>query len=253
MTKPKTYIPYYDDIIEAMAAGGCAFCALQLVAAEKYIDAMLWESVNDPRIRREVSAARGLCRIHAWLLVRHGSALSSAIIYQDVIRTAMRAVAAMPAGAGGLSLGQRLRAFFRRRAPANDALVDALRPQQLCPVCANAQVVDLHLSATVLDALARSDVLLEKYRASAGLCLHHFATLFAHTRTAETRAAIIDAQIAVWSVLDAELAEFIRKNDHRFRREGFGAERDSWERAMALTSGPPPPARSSRGAVTQTG
>lgn len=252
MTKPKTYIPYYDDIIEAMAAGGCAFCALQLVAAEKYIDAMLWESVNDPRIRREVSAARGLCRSHAWLLVRPGSALSSAIIYQDVVRTAARVVGTTPAE-GRLSLGKRLAAFFRRRKPVNDALLDALRPQQSCPVCANAEIVDRHLSETVLDALSRSDAVLEKYRASSGLCLHHFGTLLSHTHTPEARQAIIDAQLTVWSALDAELAEFIRKNDHRFRREGFGAERDSWERAMALTSGPPPLGRSSRGGVTQTG
>ena len=108
MTKPKTYVPYYDDIVEAMAAGGCAFCALQLVAAEKYIDSLLWESVNDPRIRREVSAARGFCRNHAWLLVRPGGALSSAIIYQDVVRTAARVTAQTPAEGGRLSLGQRL-------------------------------------------------------------------------------------------------------------------------------------------------
>ncbi|HRW49275.1 MAG: hypothetical protein H6640_00435 [Caldilineaceae bacterium] len=252
MTKPTTYVPYYDDIVEAMAAGGCAFCALQLVAAEKYIDSLLWESVNDPRIRREVSAARGFCRNHAWLLVRHGSALSSAIIYQDVVRTAARVTAETPAEGGRRSLGQRLRALFRRQTPPNDALLAALRPQQPCPVCTNAELVDRYLSETVLASLAKSNAIIEKYRASAGLCLHHFGTLLAHTHTPGTRQAIIDAQLAVWSALDAELAEFIRKNDHRFRREGFGAERDSWERAMALTSGPPPPSKSSRGGVTQT-
>src|SRR5690606_12060648 len=135
MTKPKTYIPYYDDIIQSMATCWCTFCVLLLVGADTYIDAMLLVFFNDPRVRREQSAASDLCRSHAWLLVRPGSALSSAIIYQDVVRTAARVVGTTPAE-GRLSLGKRLAAFFRRRKPVNDALLDALRPQQSCPVCA---------------------------------------------------------------------------------------------------------------------
>ena len=37
--------------------------------------------------------------------------------------------------------------------------------------------------------------------------------------------------------LRAELGEFIRKNDYRFIHEGFGAERDSWRRAVVMGAG----------------
>jgi hypothetical protein len=37
--------------------------------------------------------------------------------------------------------------------------------------------------------------------------------------------------------LNAELAEFIRKNDYRFRDEGFGNEGDAWKRALSKISG----------------
>jgi hypothetical protein len=37
--------------------------------------------------------------------------------------------------------------------------------------------------------------------------------------------------------LRAELGEFIRKNDYRFIHEGFGTERDSWRRAVAMGAG----------------
>ena len=170
-----------------------------------------------------------------------------------MVRTAARVVASTSAEAGRLSLGQRLRAIFRSQTQANDVLLAALRPQQPCPVCTNAELVEHYLCETVLASLAKSNEIIAKYRSSAGLCLHHFGTLLAHTHTPETRQAIMDAQTAVWSALDAELAEFIRKNDHRFQREGFGDERDSWERAMSLTSGPPPLGKSSRGGVTQAG
>jgi hypothetical protein len=251
MPRPAKYIPYYDDIVEAMALPGCAFCTLQTRAAERYLDAILWESVNDPRLRREVTAARGFCRDHAWLLVRPGTALSSAIIYKDVVTGAARAVQGAPASARQ-TFGQRLRALFARNRPAEDAIVQALAPTQRCPVCINAAEVEGHLCATVATAMKRSDDFIVHFRGSAGLCLAHFGALIGSTSPADMRAALIDAQVAIWQALEADLAEFIRKTDYRFRHEKFGAERDAWERAIALTSGAQPGATSSRGGLTQT-
>lgn len=253
MSRPAKYIPYYDDIVEAMADPGCAFCALQKRAADRYLDALLWESVNDPRLRREVTAARGFCRDHAWMLVRPGTALSSAIIYKDVVAGAAHVVQNASGNVQRTTIGQRLRASFRRRRPAEDALARALAPTQACPVCINAAEIEGHLCATVATAMKRSDDFLAHYRASAGLCLAHFGVLIGGTTQPEARAALIDAQLAIWQSLEAELAEFIRKTDYRFRHEKFGDERDAWERVIALTSGAQPGQSSSRSGLTQTG
>ncbi|GIK75239.1 MAG: hypothetical protein BroJett021_42270 [Chloroflexota bacterium] len=253
MSRPAKYIPYYDDIIEAMATPGCAFCKLQQRAAERYLDAFLWESVNDPRLRREVSAARGFCNDHAWLLVRPGAALSAAIIYKDVVTGTAQLVKAAATGAGDGSFWQRVRAWLGRSQPADDPVVRALVPQRLCPVCTNAAEVEEHLCATVLSAMKQSGDFLTHYRSSSGLCVRHFSALIAHSRQPQQRTALIDAQLAIWQSLEGELSEFIRKNNHRFRGEKFGDERDSWERAIALTSGPQPASTSSRGGLTQTG
>lgn len=251
MSKPNRYIPYYDDIVAAMAEPGCAFCKLQLRAAERYIDALLWESVNDPRIRREVANARGFCTSHAWLLIRPGGALSSAIIYKDVVQAAARLVRAAPIAR--LSLWRRVQALLGRRQPVEDTLVRALAPQQRCPVCLNAVEIDAHLCTTMLAAHAKSDEVLAHYRTSSGLCLSHFQTLVSHAHQPAARAAFIAVQLDIWAALEGELAEFIRKSDHQARGEKFGAERDAWERAIALTSGPQPVARSQRGGITQSG
>jgi hypothetical protein len=40
-----------------------------------------------------------------------------------------------------------------------------------------------------------------------------------------------------WENLADELSEFIRKNDYRFSKEGFGTERDSWLRATGVLTG----------------
>jgi hypothetical protein len=37
--------------------------------------------------------------------------------------------------------------------------------------------------------------------------------------------------------MQAQLAEFIRKNDYRFHGESIGAERDAWQRAVRKVVG----------------
>ena len=43
-----TFIPYYDDIKEALGKPGCAFCRLRDKTTYSYVDALLFELVNDP-------------------------------------------------------------------------------------------------------------------------------------------------------------------------------------------------------------
>jgi hypothetical protein len=63
---------------------------------------------------------------------------------------------------------------------------------------------------------------------------------------------VVAAQRSVWERLYDELGEFIRKNDHRFRDETFGPERDSWRRALEAISGPPPRSESDLRGLTQS-
>ena len=57
------------------------------------------------------------------------------------------------------------------------------------------------------------------------------------------QAATVAAQRAVWERLNGELEEFLRKSDYRFQKEPFGAEKDSWQRAISAISGQYPTRR----------
>lgn len=96
-----------------------------------------------------------------------------------------------------------------------------------------------------LDALVKhfcgSEGLESDYRASAGFCLPHFRLAVKRGTDKETFTALVEAQKAVWQRLDAELSEFIRKNDYRYMQEGFGVEGNSWLRVIEAISGAPPP------------
>jgi hypothetical protein len=56
-------------------------------------------------------------------------------------------------------------------------------------------------------------------------------------RNDRTLAQLVDLQRRTMGELRDELAEFIRKNDYRFRHEGFGKEGDSWLRAIGIICG----------------
>jgi hypothetical protein len=51
---------------------------------------------------------------------------------------------------------------------------------------------------------------------------------------------LVEVQQAVWQRLRADLQEFIRKNDYRFKNEGSGPEDDAWLRAIEAVAGAPP-------------
>ena len=73
-------VAYYHALQEAFGQPGCPLCRLLADGADRLLDAVLWEMVNDPALRQELNQARGYCPRHTWLLVREGAALGVAIL-----------------------------------------------------------------------------------------------------------------------------------------------------------------------------
>ena len=221
--------PYLDEIVTALAQPGCAFCRLLDDIADRLIDAILFESVNDVKVREELNAARGLCRRHAPLLVRTGSALGTATMMQGVLKVLLRQL-----DSGEAASGSRLRGLLGG-AGGSRTLAATLSPQTPCPVCAQEATFGGHYADTLLRQARPGSTLLAAYEASDGLCLPHFRDVLARAGAAPT--PLVAAQRAIWSRLNDELEEFLRKSDYRFQKEPFGAERDSWQRALSAISG----------------
>ena len=114
-----------------------------------------------------------------------------------------------------------------------------LSPQSPCPVCAGLQISQDYYLTALLNYLAGPDELASLYRASEGLCLSHFRLALSRVSNPETFERLVEAQRTVWQRLQADLREFIRKNDFDVKEE-FGPEGDSWRRAIEAISGAPP-------------
>ncbi len=236
-----TRIPYYHDLLEAFAEPGCALCRLLAVSADKLVDSILYEGVNDVPTREQLNAARGYCQSHAQMLIRAGGALGVTIMMDGVLKVLMRTLAANPVEQAGASTVRGLlrRANVNVSHTAVQKLVADLSPQAECPVCVNEAEMLAHYGRTLHQHLAPGNELFVTYAASDGLCLNHFRQVLADGLPGPALAALVAAQQTIWQRLHEQSEEFIRKNDHRFRGEPFGVEEDVWRRSLTAVSGAP--------------
>ena len=240
MTDNIDAVAHYHDIREAFTQTGCPFCRLLTQAAGQHIDSLLWEMVNDPDIRYELNQARGYCHQHAWMLVRGGAALGVAILMHDVVKTLLDVLKSHQLDSESASVWTHLlNAFETDQKPATRLIAD-LSPQTPCPICSGIQTIEEQYINTLLEHMSGPNSLSNVYQNSDGLCLPHFRRALTQAKPAKNLKALIEAQQAVWERLYADLGEFIRKNDYRYRREPFGTEADAWLRALESISGASP-------------
>jgi hypothetical protein len=80
--------------------------------------------------------------------------------------------------------------------------------------------------------------LAESLRVAGGLCLPHLEQALRSRQQATTRTLLLQLHQTLWEQLVGHLSEFIRKQDHRFRREPVtDDERSAIERSIAVLTG----------------
>jgi hypothetical protein len=90
------------------------------------------------------------------------------------------------------------------------------------------------------DALGDEDARMqEALTQSEGLCVPHLRGAIALARSETAVDTLLTLTIAKYHSLQAELTEFIRKNDYRFIHEKMEAEGHSWLRALSALIGEP--------------
>ncbi len=226
-TKMSEHDVLYHELLEALQAGGCAVCRLAQRASDSYLHALIYEGVNDVKLREALRDARGLCHRHAWRLGhQRGAVLGTAIVYRDVINTLIKVLEAQAA------------APARVRLPGRDqpGVARALAPTAPCPACALEADAEQR-TAKILLKHFEDAAILDAYRAAGGLCLPHFQVTLSHASPAAAR-LLAERQAQAWGRLRDELDELIRKHDHRFRHEPLTeAESVSWQRGIAAAAG----------------
>jgi len=226
------------ELIQACKQSGCPACRVEQVSVDRYIDNLFYESVNDVQLRERLRASMGFCHEHAWLAVdkRLGNALGFAIIYHDVINNTLKQLDSNAAPPVTKHWSTLLKQIPEQVSAMAQRVLYALTPHKHCAVCLQRDKT-IHTIITSLSESLNEPEMANALRSSDGLCLPHLKKAFESVRDLETSNLLLSIHREKLESLRDELAEFIRKNDYRFKEEGFGAEGDSWKRAVSKVIG----------------
>jgi len=216
----------YHDLLADLKRAGCPACHGANSSAWRYIDALLWESVNDAETRARLRATHGFCRTHAFMALtiasQQGDSLGMAILYEDFLRNMHAEVLEV------------LEPKRRRRRGKT------LRVGQRCIICESADSTASNYLAILAAAEEGTEPWEAIRRPEHGICLPHLALGLRSHRPEQERARITGAFLQGEAELRANLKELIRKHDYRFHDEGItDEERASWIHAVRRVVGEP--------------
>lgn len=231
--------PTYFALLQAMEQPGCPVCRLAQSSVEHFLDGLFYEMVNDAGMRRQFRRSLGFCRAHACLLLdtRLRDPLGLSIIYHDILGHLLdelpeKGLEAEIPGALDVLLGRLPKGISAQVG----SIVQTLSPQEVCPACRQQEQQMLIIIRTLLENLSQ-EVFHQTLETSTGLCLPHLRLALSGCQSSEQINRLVRLDRLKLQALRAELAEFIRKNDHRFSQEGFGAEGNAYRRVMELLTG----------------
>jgi len=208
------------NLLDALKESGCAICTLIKKSIHKSMDDFLYEQVNDPGVRKEIKESFGFCNRHAWHLQKFGDGFGLSIIYHylselliDKIDKQMDSKLLIK----GLLQDKEIRNFQKI--------------QNSCMVCKGAREVERRYIEVFIDNFEDAELQFA-FKNSFGLCLPHLLTLLKLCKDAKMSTEVLKVEAAKIKSNIEELKEFERKHDHRFSKEKFGKEGDSWIRAI---------------------
>lgn len=218
-----------DELVGAMNPNACCMCVLVERAERKAVDHLLYDQVNDISRRDALRASRGYCLYHTAMLAHGRSALGVAIISRDILRAMTAELESSGANESGFGW------LKGRIGSAGAGMAARIEPQAPCPMCAARTQIEEPLFIGLLRNLDDPSFV-QSFQQSAGLCRVHLATGLRMADSEQSR-KLAALQATIWRRVEADLDEFIRKHDYRFKEEIFEDERDIWLRALRLSSG----------------
>lgn len=202
------------DFVEACALPDCPICTLVAKAELRTLQVYCAEGAGDELRRADVRAARGLCVRHATQLQEARDAMAAAVTAYDVLSNLLRDLDAVIKSGNSWS---------RKK----------MTVPQSCPVCLD---VARYTRAVCAGVTAWSDnaELCQALQQSHGICAPHLRWMIANSKPTPE---LLAAQHVAWSRVHAEVGEFVRKRDDRFRHEAQAGVGDAWKRAWRIING----------------
>ena len=222
---------------------GCPACR----AVGAALDAWLVASAHEPG----TDGLLDLCNVHAWRLVGLTSPAQAGAAWRQAALLVAQALSEVPdtgpvESAGWRRLWELLGVW--RESGLGRAAATRIQAQTACPAClAEATLANRAVQAFL--EWVEAGRLADRLPGAMGLCLPHLALGLRLVRSEADLQVLLASTRARWWALRAELDEYLRKQDYRFRREPYGAEVDAPWRAVAGMVGEVPGSRLSNSSM----
>ncbi len=198
----------------------CPLCDLDSASVQKYIEDMLYESVNDRGLRGKLVKQKGFCGFHGELMLKHGDALGIAILHIDQIQLLLD------------HLNNTGSIFSKIKNTDCKGWTD----HSGCIICEVRRTAEKRHIENFIE-LMDDDTMRSYLEKFPGFCAKHLFRVIEKSDKPEQVKYLIKLHMGKYESLLADLKELCRKNDYRFRTEASGKEADSWQKAVYVVSG----------------
>lgn len=198
----------------------CPLCDLDNASVRKHITDMFYEDVNDRGLRKKLKEQKGFCTIHGDLMLKHGDALGIAILHIDQIQLLLD------------YLDNEDSIFSKIKKTDCTGWVN----HSGCTICEVRRVAEKRHIENFID-LIDDDTMKIYLDRFPGFCAKHLFRIVEKLGRQEHVKYLLKLHAEKYKSLLADLREFCRKNDYRFRAESSGKEADSWQKAVHVVCG----------------
>jgi hypothetical protein len=199
------------QLADLLGESGCPICLLRDRTARRFLEATLWESVNDRGFRARLSRQRGFCPRHAAAVLtvdrsQGGGTLGAAILFGAIVRDRL-------AELNGIGI---------RPGRGSSRALDAARAAPACPVCSEVEKAEASARTRLLDRVV--DGAWAAAVSGSRFCLRDLLALWAGAN---------DRRLADWPHVAA--AQVARVSDLLARLDGFAAH-SAYNRLAEMTA-----------------
>lgn len=230
----------YYELKDSLKDDACPICVLINRNVDNFIDALLYESVNDIKIREDIKNSKGYCNYHAWKLQSFGDPLAHAIIYSDLIVSLIREIDVF---LKSVKLYEDIENFFgmkKENRKLLKRLKDYFASNNDCPICSMVRDWEKEYILSFVEYVGSDKGFREKFKAGGFLCVPHMFKLLEYCRNKSTIKEIMAVQLDKYKKLLNLLNEIKRKSDYRFVNEPKSdEEKVAWIRAVEKWVGLP--------------
>ncbi len=198
----------YYDFMELFEQSDCPICLMRQKWAHEFIDAFLYEGVNDKQFRKIIRDNGGICRRHAYDMMEQGDPLAHAILYSDLI-------------------GDYLQNIDKKK-------------KNGCLICSKEEEADKIMYRSFMTYFTQDTAFKQKFADTKScICRPHLKELKAmFKKNKDMIDGLYAVQIENLKAVKTHLDEIVRKHDYRYAHEKLTDEESvAWKRAVKLMVG----------------